>query len=81
MTKAETLEEALTRIDERLVGAEELWASYVALASKREGRPLETDYGASKFKPLIDALNAEKANVLRRSTTRKRDHSGLYSAP
>lgn len=79
MTKGETLEEALNRIDERLVDAEELWASYAALASKREGRTLEANYGASKFTPLIDALNAEKANVLRRSTTRKRDRSGHYA--
>jgi hypothetical protein len=78
MTQAETLEQALQRIDNQLVKAETLWASYVALASKRKARALAPEYGASKF----DALIAEKAHVLERfSRTRKSEHRSHYGAP
>jgi len=67
MAVAETIEQALKRIDAQLVKAETLWSDYVALASKMQSRAMEPEYGADKFKPLIDRLTAEKATLLERA--------------
>jgi hypothetical protein len=40
--RAETLEQALKRVDEKLIKADQLWAIYVANEAMRQSLPLQT---------------------------------------